>query len=355
MQPNIIAQQFLLEGTPVQYEAFGHGHINQTYRVTTDAGKCYILQLINRYVFTNPPQLMENACRVTEFIREKGNFALHFLPTRDGTFCFMDDVGEYWRCCEFVEGLSLDAPESPEDFYQSARAFGQFQEQLTAFPADTLYETIPNFHNTIDRYRQLKESIAADKQGRLASSKAETAFYLAQEPIASRLQQMRENGALPLRVTHNDTKLNNVILNKDTREPLCVLDLDTVMPGLSAYDYGDSIRFGAATAVEDEPDASKMKLDIPLFCIYTKGFLEAAPSLTDAEVEALPLGALTMTLECGCRFLKDFLDGDIYFKTAYPTHNLVRCRTQMALAADILAHWDEMSSIVRELALQVRG
>ena len=166
---------------------------------------------------------------------------------------------------------------------------------------------------------------------------------------------MRESGALPLRVTHNDTKLNNVMLNKDTREPLCVLDLDTVMPGLSAYDYGDSIRFGAATAAEDEPEAGKMKLDLPLFRIYTKGFLEAAPSMTEAEVDVLALGALTMTLECGSRFLKDYLDGDVYFKTAYPTHNLVRCRTQMALAADMLAHWDEMTGIVKELALQVRG
>ena len=166
---------------------------------------------------------------------------------------------------------------------------------------------------------------------------------------------MLEAGVLPLRVTHNDTKLNNVLLDNDTRKPLCVLDLDTVMPGLSAYDYGDSIRFGAATAVEDEQDVSKMKLDIALFQAYTKGYLEAAPALTDAEVAALPLGAFTMTLECGSRFLKDYLDGDKYFRTAYPEHNLVRARTQMALCADMLKRWDEMEAIVAQIAKEIRG
>lgn len=355
MKPLFLASNFRIQGSPVASEPFGHGHINQTFKVTTDTGASYVLQRINKYVFSNPPQLMENASRVTTFIRAKGLTALHFLEEANGTYCFQDAEGEYWRCYEFVEGFSMDAAETPEDFYQSALAFGQFQDQLSDFPAETLYETIHNFHNTPDRYRQLKETIAADPLDRLATVQPEVEFYLSHEEMGSRLQQMRESGKLPLRVTHNDTKLNNLLLDNVTRKPMCVLDLDTVMPGLSAYDYGDSIRFGAATAVEDEQDFSKMKLDIELFRIYTKGFLEAAPSLTEAEVKALPLGAFTMTLECGSRFLKDYLDGDKYFRTSYPTHNLVRARTQMAMCADMLLHWDEMNRIVAQIAREVRG
>ncbi len=355
MQPQILAGKFRIQGALISCESFGHGHINQTYKVTTDEGFSYVLQHINKYVFTNPPQLMENASRVTNFIRAQGSVALHFVEQCDGSYCYEDQDGEYWRCYEFVEGFSMDAAETPEDFYQSALAFGQFQNQLSDFPADTLYETIPNFHNTPDRYRQLKETIAADPIGRLASAQPEVEFYLVNEAMGCRLQQMLTAGELPLRVTHNDTKLNNVLLDNETRKPLCALDLDTVMPGLSAYDYGDSIRFGAATAAEDEQDPSKMKLDMELFHIYTKGFLEAAPSLTDAEVKALPLGAFTMTLECGSRFLKDYLDGDKYFRTVYPEHNLVRARTQMALCADMLKHWDEMEAIVAQVAKEVRG
>ena len=355
MEPIAIAKKFAIDGNPTGCDSFGHGHINQTFKVDTDTGCAYVLQRINKYVFTNPPQLMENASRVTDYIRAQGQLALRFLATEDGSHCFLDDSGEFWRCYEFVEGFSMDAPETGEDFYQSARAFGQFQDQLSGFPAHTLYETILNFHNTPDRFRQLKEAIAVDSQGRLAEAKPEVEFYMAQEERAGRLQGMLEAGILPLRVTHNDTKLNNVLLDNETHLPLCVLDLDTVMPGLSAYDFGDSIRFGAATAAEDEPDASKMKLDAELFRLYVRGYLEAAPALTDPEVGALTLGAFTMTVECGSRFLKDFLDGDKYFRTAYPTHNLVRCRTQMALAADMLERWEEMEEIVAQEAKKVRG
>ena len=182
--------------------------------------------------------------------------------------------------------------------------------------------------------------------GRAAGVKAEIDYALSLEEKGSVLQRMLEAGQHPLRVTHNDTKLNNVMLDRDTRKALCVLDLDTVMPGLSVHDFGDSIRFGAATAAEDEPDASKMKLDLHLFEVYTKGFLEVATALTDAEIDMLPMGAFTMTLEVGIRFLKDYLDGDIYFKTQYPEHNLIRARTQLALAADMIAKWDDMVAIV---------
>ena len=354
MHPHAIAKNFRIQGEPVSHARLGHGHINQTYKLLTDTGSIYVLQHINKFVFTNPPKLMENANRVTSFIRQKGGTALHFTESVNGTYCFEDETGEFWRCYECVDGFCMDSPETADDFYQSALAFGQFQEQLSGFPADTLYETIPNFHNTPDRYRQLKETIATDPMGRLASAGPEVEFYLSQEEMGCRLQKQLQAGALPLRVTHNDTKLNNVLLDSNTHKPLCVLDLDTVMPGLSAFDFGDSIRFGAATAAEDEPDASKMKLDMDLFRIYTKGFLEAAPSLTDAEVDALSLGAFTMTLECGSRFLKDYLDGDKYFRVAYPEHNLIRCRTQMALAADMLKRWDEMNAVVAEVAREVR-
>ena len=354
MTPQTIIRSFQIKGAPTSYEPFGHGHINSTFKVTTDADCSYILQRINKYVFKNPPQLMENASRVTNFIRAKGAVALHFIEEEGGTYCYMDEEGEYWRCYEFVEGFSMDAAETADDFYQSALAFGQFQNQLSDFPADTLHETIPNFHNTPDRLRQLKESIAADSMGRLASAKPEAEFFLANEEMASRLQNMLQAGQLPLRVTHNDTKLNNVLLDNDTHKPLCVLDLDTVMPGLSAYDFGDSIRFGGNTAAEDEPDASKMKLDIEKFRAFAKGFLEAAPSLTDTEVSVLALGAFTITLEIGSRFLKDYLDGDKYFRIAYPEHNLVRCRTQIALAADMLKHWEEMNAVIAEVAKEVR-
>ena len=352
------AYAFRMNGQPVACLRHGHGHINNTLKITTDTGSEYILQKINKYVFKDPVKLMANAVAVTSHIANKiedQRKVLHFIPTLSGKFYHRDQDGEFWRMCDFKEGFCLDAPESEEDFYQSALAFGRFQELLADFPADTLHETIPNFHNTIDRFRQLKESIAADNVGRVASAQPEIRFALEQEPTGGILQNMLEEGELPLRVTHNDTKLNNVLLDKATRKGLCVLDLDTVMPGLSVHDFGDSIRFGAATAAEDEPDASKMKLDLHLFEVYTRGFLEAAPSLTQKEIDMLALGALTMTLEVGIRFLKDYLDGDLYFQTAYDNHNLIRARTQLALVADMKTKWTEMESIVKKVTKEVRG
>ena len=340
---------FSLNGEPVRCVPFGHGHINSTFKIETDTGCEYVLQRINTYVFKDPIGLMNNAGAVTDFIRSRVDdprAALHFLTTKDGQFCHEDEKGDFWRMYDFVDGFCLDAPESEEDFYQSALAFGRFQSLLSEFPAETLVETIPNFHNTVDRYRQFRESVKADKAGRLESVRADVDFLLEREEKGSQLQQMRQAGILPLRVTHNDTKLNNVLLDKDTREPLCVLDLDTVMPGLSAYDFGDSIRFGAATAAEDEVDLSKMEMDLRLFEVYAKGFLKAAANLTEEEMKALPLGAYTITLEQATRFLKDYLDGDVYFKVAYPEHNLVRARTQIKLVADMEKKLDAMNDIV---------
>lgn len=352
MQIEKAAYAFLLNGDPVTCEEFGHGHINSTFKITTDTGHEYVLQRINTYVFRQPVQLMANASAVTDFIRRRVDdprLSLHFIPTAQGLFYFEDAHGSFWRMYDFVGGFCLDAPESDEDFYQSALAFGRFQHLLSDFPADSLFETIPEFHNTAHRYRQLKDAVRRDPKGRLAGVQAEVDFLLAREEKGCTLQRMREKGELPLRVTHNDTKLNNVLLDRQTRKSLCVLDLDTVMPGLSVHDFGDSIRFGAATAAEDEKDTGKMKLDLHLFEVYTRGYLEAAATLTQAEIDMLPMGAYVMTLEVATRFLKDYLDGDLYFKTAYPGHNLVRARSQMALLSDMEAKWDEMNRIVAQV------
>ena len=351
------ASAFRINGQPVSCLEFGHGHINSTLKITTDTGREYILQKINKYVFKDPVKVMANASAVTNFLHKRlddPRGALHFIPTLQGLYYHRDSDGEFWRMYDFVGGFCMDTPDSDADFYESALAFGRFQHLLSDFPADTLYETIPNFHNTPDRFLQLKDSIKSDNMGRAAGAQEEITFALSLEEKGSTLQRMLDSKELPLRVTHNDTKLNNVLLDKATRKSLCVLDLDTVMPGLSAYDFGDSIRFGAATAAEDEPDPSKMKLDLHLFEVYTRGFLEAAPSLTEKEVEVLPWGALIMTIEVGIRFLKDYLDGDIYFKTAYENHNLVRARTQLALAADMLAKWDDMNEIVSRVSRACR-
>ncbi len=351
------AYAFQIQGNPIRCEAFGHGHINSTFKVTTDTGAEYVLQRINKYVFKNPIWVMNNASSVTNYLRQRvadPRMTLHFIPNTQGKYYFKDAEGEFWRMYDFVGGFSLDTPETDADFYQSALAFGHFQEMLSDYPADTLFEIIPNFHNTVDRYAQFKESVRIDSVDRVQEVRADIDFLLEREALGGILQKMLEAGVLPLRVTHNDTKLNNVLLDKETRKSLCVLDLDTVMPGLSLYDFGDAIRFGAATAPEDEPDTSKMKLNLHLFEVFTKGFLEAAPSLTAMEVAMLPMGALVMTLELAVRFLKDYIDGDLYFnKIAYPEHNLVRARSQMALVADMQQKWAEMNRIVATEAAQI--
>ena len=353
-----ILSAFKLNGEPISCKVFGHGHINKTYKVVTDQGSEYVLQQINQFVFKNPVQVMENAKAITSYIRKRTTDprgALHFLSTKDGKCIYRDEAGEYWRMYDFVGGFCLDAPESEEDFYQSALAFGRFQDALSDFPADTLHVTIPEFHNTIDRYRLFKEKLAEDPHGRAASAQPEIDFIMAREEMAGTLQRMLEAGELPLRVTHNDTKLNNVLLDKKTRKSLCVLDLDTVMPGLSLYDFGDSIRFGAATAAEDEPDTSKMGIDLHLYEVYTRGYIEACPSLTERELEMLPMGAKIITLELAVRFLTDYLDGDRYFGTKYAEHNLVRTRAQLKLVADMEAKWDEMNAIVTKVCRDMQG
>ena len=349
---NRVLERFCLNGRPLSCTPYGEGHINLTFLVVTDTKKRYILQRLSRAAFADIPGLMRNVTAVTEFLSGQSTderSSLHLIPTLDGATWCRDGEGEYWRLYDFVEdSLCLQTPESPEDFYQSAVAFGQFQCRLRDFPAETLCETIPNFHNTPDRYRKFHLAVDADAAGRLASVMPEVRFLLDREEDAGALQRMRERGELPVRVTHNDTKLNNVMLDAVTRKALCVIDLDTVMPGLVAYDFGDSVRFGASTAAEDEKASDRVLLDLHRFRVFARGFLEACPTLTDAEIESLPLGAYTMTVECGSRFLADYLKGDRYFSIDYPEHNLDRARTQFALAADMEKKWDEMKRIVEE-------
>lgn len=347
-----ILSNFTLDAPAVSCERYGCGHINETYLVVTASGRRYILQKISNRAFPDVAGLQENIAAVTAHLRKKDSApgaALNLILTRAGESWYHHGENSDWRIYDFVENsICLQAPESPEDFYQSAIAFGTFQQQLADFPAHTLHETIRNFHNTPDRYRLFRNALEADVKGRAAEVQPEIEFALCHEEVGGRLMGMLRNGELPLRVTHNDTKLNNVMLNSETRTPLCVIDLDTTMPGLSAYDFGDSIRFGAATAAEDEKDLSKVTMSLDLFRTFTRGFLRACPGLTEKERQALPLGALTMTLECGLRFLTDYLAGDVYFGIHYPDQNLDRCRTQFKLVADMEEKMARMSAIVQE-------
>ena len=351
---NTVLSHFPLDGTVTTCERYGCGHINETYLVVTDRQHRYILQKINHHIFKDVPGLMHNVASVTEYLRRAiadPRRVLTLVFTHDGSSFVSHEDGSFWRLYEFVEGsICLQTPETPEDFYQSAVAFGTFQQQLKDFPAATLNETIPNFHNTVDRYRIFHQVLEADVMGRAAEVQEEIAFVLAHEEEAGTLVRMLQAGELPLRVTHNDTKLNNVMLDDQTRTPLCVIDLDTVMPGLSAYDFGDSIRFGAATAAEDEQDLSKMVMDLERFRSFTEGFLQACPDLTENEKKMLPMGAKLMTLECGVRFLTDYLDGDHYFAIHREKQNLDRCRTQFKLVADMEEKFSAMHEIVNQCA-----
>lgn len=345
---------FPVEGKPFACEQIKSGHINETYLITTDVGARYILQWINRYVFPNVDAIMNNMSAISEFLREKQHGTMcmiSYIDTLDGKSYYDDGAGGCWRIYRFVDNsICLQCAGTQEDFYQSAIAFGRFQNALNEFPVDKLEETITHFHDTADRYRQFREAMAADCMGRLSEVKDEVDFLLEREKQGCRLHHMRESGELPTRVTHNDTKINNVLFDADTRKAVCVIDLDTVMPGLSVFDFGDAIRFGASTAAEDEQDLSKVSLDLELFRAFTRGFIEACPALTVGEIEALQLGAYTMTLECGMRFLTDYLNGDKYFSIDREKHNLDRARTQIKLVRDMELKWDEMAKIVSEEA-----
>ena len=341
---------FALDGEVVSCIPYGGGHINSTHLVTDCTGTRYILQRINNHVFRDVDALMDNICMVTDYLHRDGceEGTLTFIPTRDGRYYTQNEYG-YWRMYRFVEdSVCLQAPESDEDFYESAVAFGRFQQALKDFPVEKLHTTIPNFHNTPDRYRLFREAIARDPMGRVKDVQPEIDFILSHEETVCRPQHMLEEGRLPQRVTHNDTKLNNVLLDAENHKALCVIDLDTVMPGLSIFDFGDSIRFGASTADEDERDLTKVTMSLDRFRAFTRGFVRSCPGLTETELDMLSDGARTITLECGMRFLTDYIDGDHYFATQREGQNLDRCRTQLKLVYDMERKWADMQRIVKE-------
>ena len=340
---------------------YGSGHINDTFCLVCQPqeGKAirYILQGLSVAAFPRQEELMENFIGVTSHLRKKILAAggdveretLNLVPTREGKPYYTDDTGRVWRLTKYVENTLCLQKATPELFEASARAFGRFQWLLADYPAETLHETIVNFHNTEDRFAKFLAALESDKLGRAGQVQKEIQFVLDRKADCSVALNALREGKLPLRVTHNDTKLNNVLIDEKTQEGVCIIDLDTTMPGLSIYDFGDSIRFGANHCAEDEKDLSKVSFDIELYRRYVRGFLEGAKGgLTEAELEYLPWGAKLMTLECGIRFLTDYLDGDHYFHIHYPGQNLVRCRTQFKLVADMEQQWEQMHQIVKE-------
>ena len=352
--------QFRYERVLIDERPYGSGHINDTYLLTFEIAEMgtikVILQRMNKNIFTKPIELMENILNVTSYLRKKiienggdpDRETLNVIRTVDDMPYFVDSEGEYWRSYKFItDATSYDQVESPEDFYQSAVAFGNFQRLLAEYPAETLHETIEGFHDTKARFQVFKKAVEDDVCGRAASVQKEIQFVLEHEHLANVFADLLEKKEIPLRVTHNDTKLNNIMIDNKTRKGICVIDLDTVMPGLAMNDFGDSIRFGASTATEDEQDLSKVSCDMELFDLYAKGFIEGCGGkLTEKEIDLMPTGAMVMTFECGMRFLTDYLQGDTYFKIHRENHNLDRCRTQFKLVKDMEAKWDTMREII---------
>ncbi len=335
---------------------YGDGHINDTY--IADSTPKYILQRINTSIFKDPDSLMKNIELVTEHLRKRileaggdpNRETLTLIRTNDKKRYYRDEDGSCYRVYMYIyDTISLNLPENPYQFETSAKAFGRFQNMLADFDADKLMETIPDFHNTPKRTLALRKALEDNIAGRKEEIMDVYNAYSEFDDMCATISKDLESGALPLRVTHNDTKLNNVLFDKKSGEGICVIDLDTVMPGSMLFDYGDSLRFGASTAVEDEADLSKVNFSLEYFESYTKGFLsEVKDSITEREVELLPLSALVLTYECGIRFLTDYLNGDTYFKIHYPDQNLVRAKNQLKLCQDIVTKLDDMKAIVKK-------
>lgn len=362
-----ILDQWDIDSNKVNIRPYGSGHINDTYLINdknNPDSTSYILQRVNHDVFTEPEKVMRNIVDVTTFLAKKigiegGNprrETLNVLPTVDGEALNIieiesandEDYQEYWRLYIFVED-TVDFQQSPslEIFAESASAFGRFARRLIDYPAGTLHETIERFHDTPKRFDDFLLALKADQVARAKTCQPEINFFLEREQDCHVLQDLLENDQLPVRVTHNDTKLNNVLFDRETGKGLCVIDLDTVMPGLLAHDYGDSIRFGASTALEDEPDLTKVHFSLELFEAYTVAYLtEVGPVMTEKELETLAWGARLMTLECGLRFLTDYLAGDTYFKIERKNHNLDRARTQIKLVSEMEVNFDKMQEII---------
>lgn len=329
-------------------EIYGNGHINDTYCVD---GPKYILQRINTSIFCNPDELMDNIEKVTTYLRgriaaeggDPDRETLTIVPTKEGRNYYRLDEENVFRVYKFIADTK-----TPEDLYEAGVGFGHFQKLLIDFPAAQLHETIKDFHNTPKRIEALKEAVEKDIAGRADSVKAEIDFALANTSWAATVQKGLDEGRLPLRVTHNDTKINNILFDAQSGKAACVIDLDTVMPGSMLYDFGDALRMGGSTAAEDETDLSKVWFDEKAYEAFAKGYLsEMKNDLTAEEIDLLPLSAKLLTYECGIRFLTDYLNGDTYFKIHRPSHNLDRARNQFKLVADIAAKEDALAAITR--------
>ena len=354
-----VCSHFAFSGTVADVRICGNGHINSTYIVTAENGKRYILQILNTAIFTDPVGVMNNIVAVTDHIRaglaragedaERGT--MRVIRTTDGRNGYADAEGRFWRAYDFVEGtvcrLTLD---SPETFARVGEAFGDFQRRLADFDASVLIESIPNFHNTKNRYANFLAALERNASGRAHLIEEEIKFITDRADKCSLIVDALADGSLPLRVTHNDTKLSNILLDETTEEAVCIIDLDTVMPGSALYDLGDSIRSGASSAAEDEPDLDKVHFLPEMFKVYARGFIKGCGgALTEKEISMLPDGGYMLTLEQAIRFLTDYLDGDTYFHVDYPEHNLVRTRTQIKLVADMEACMEEMRAFVKGL------
>lgn len=347
-----ITELFCIEGPAVSVTPVGNGHINDTYLVCTETRK-YIMQRINTDVFSDVDALMENVVSVTKYLGGR----LEYIPARTGNYycryeggeCDAGINGTYRMMSCIDDAYSCEASDDPDVFYEIGKAYGSFISELADFPIESLNETIPDFHNTAKRFDDLKRAIDADAYGRKDSAAEEIRFALDREQDADVLCSMAARGMLPVRVTHNDTKINNVMLDRETGHAACVIDLDTVMPGLAVHDFGDAVRSGACTGREDEEDLRRIRLDLNIYRSLARGFMDGFPEMTEQEKKMMPDGARIMTLECGIRFLTDYLEGDKYFKTDYPGHNLVRCRTQFRLAENMEANRDEMQAIVNSI------
>ena len=352
-----VVSNFQFQENLLTVENYGNGHINDTYLLKFE-GEKMILQRMNKAIFNRPVELMENIVNVTSYLQniiEKNGGdpkreTLNVILTKSGEPCYCDSNGEYWRAYRFIEGaICYEQVEHAEDFYQSGLAFGNFQRLRAEFPAETLHETIAGFHDTRARFQVFKQAVAEDICGRATEVQDEIAFVMEHEHLANVFGELMDKGELPVRVTHNDTKLNNIMMDAQTGRGLCVIDLDTVMPGLAMNDFGDSIRFGASTAAEDERDLSKVSCSMELYEAFAKGFIEGCGGrLTDIEIDLMPRGAQVMTYECGMRFLTDYLQGDVYFKTHREGQNLDRCRTQFKLVQDMENKWDTMCEIIQK-------
>ena len=342
------ANAFALEGNIISVEPYGEGHINVTQLVTTDK-KRYILQKMNTRIFSEPQKLMHNICAVTSFLRDKGLETLRVVPTKDGQPFLYN--GAYYRVYDFIEDtVSYQRVTDKQVFENAGRAFGEFQNLLADFHAEELHEIIPRFHDTPKRFQDFTDALVKNVCDRAKTCEEEISFVLSHRDTYSKIMDALANGSMPLRVTHNDTKLNNILMDAKTGKARAVIDLDTIMPGSMLFDFGDAIRFGASTAAEDEQNLDKVHFDISLFKAYAQGFCGAvATSITQTERALLPYSAYLMTIECGMRFLGDYLSGDTYFATKYAEHNLVRARTQIRLASEMEQQFDKMQTIVDEI------